>query len=178
MHVLDFHLWGKLGVFFQFDQCQIMDPFLRELLPRKSRWRWQVDLWNLYSLGLLRLAGMERCKEKTYDCSTHSLLCRPRTTVRRLGSFVTSPSLAHPLLSLASGALVQWAAVSTWRLSIDWCIKRYRKSIHNRCSGLIKTLWYHLIFDLIVWRLTILLIFGHYQTDLIRTSLIWGDEVC
>ena len=54
---------------------------------------------------------------KTYDCSTHSLLCRPRTTVRRLGSFVTSNPLAQP--SMPSWFLKQWAAVSTWRLSID-----------------------------------------------------------
>ena len=49
--------------------------------------------------------------------STHSLLCRPRTTVRRLGSFVTSNPLAQP--SMPSWFLKQWAAVSTWRLSID-----------------------------------------------------------
>ena len=42
--------------------------------------------------------------------STHSLLCRPRTTVTRLGSFVAS----QPLLV----CFKQWAAVSTWRLGL------------------------------------------------------------
>ena len=82
--------------------------------------------------------------------------------------------------------------------------KKYWKSLYNRCASLIHTLWKHwhlllwqfdwcfdnLIYILTIWFiswqfdwyfdnlidiLTIWLTFWNYQTDLIRSWLIWSD---
>ena len=63
-----------------------------------TRWLFSVSLeWEVYEI------------HDTYS-STHSLSCRPRTTVSRLGSF---SALKQP-----SPPFIQWAAVSTWRLQL------------------------------------------------------------
>ena len=52
------HLWGKQGVFLQFNNCRVFDHLVMENLIRKARRR--VNLANLHLLGFTCIAVIKQ----------------------------------------------------------------------------------------------------------------------
>ena len=98
---------GKAGRPFLVPTLQHHWSFSSRAYPKKSQLA--SGPWQSLIVGSSQLCW----SRKNYDihdtcCSTHPFLCRPRTTVSRLWSFVRS----KPVF----GSFIQWAAVNRWRL--------------------------------------------------------------